>query len=232
VPTSYCTASPSPFARSICGLMRWPTTRGQLLPGRSARPGSARVPARRAPGCRNAECRLTPPPCCRLPASAPPARPASRSPSVPLSPNVRPHPAGPGWAAWPALLSGLHFFSVLWLSSLPLPLPPPRPRRLPLTPPRLLSATSAPAAPATGTLSAREEIRNIAIIAHVDHGKTTLVDALLRQSKVRGHRARGGRHAVAGACGPCAVWAGCTAGARTGLEADPQSLPSAPHPCC
>ena len=30
----------------------------------------------------------------------------------------------------------------------------------------------------------RNDIRNIAIIAHVDHGKTTLVDAMLKQSGV------------------------------------------------
>ncbi|XP_073357457.1 putative elongation factor TypA-like SVR3, chloroplastic isoform X4 [Aegilops tauschii subsp. strangulata] len=41
-----------------------------------------------------------------------------------------------------------------------------------------------PSPSGTSSQATRRDVRNIAIVAHVDHGKTTLVDSMLRQSKV------------------------------------------------
>src|SRR3954464_10711031 len=43
------------------------------------------------------------------------------------------------------------------------------------------STTLSPAATGAATAT-RDDLRNVAIVAHVDHGKTTLVDAMLRQT--------------------------------------------------
>jgi GTP-binding protein len=48
-------------------------------------------------------------------------------------------------------------------------------------PPRYALETS-PTVPAATNVAIRNDLRNIAIVAHVDHGKTTLVDAMLRQT--------------------------------------------------
>ncbi len=43
-------------------------------------------------------------------------------------------------------------------------------------------------APDRPRAAVRTDLRNVAIVAHVDHGKTTLVDAMLRQSGAFGDR--------------------------------------------
>jgi GTP-binding protein len=51
------------------------------------------------------------------------------------------------------------------------------------------STLAAPAGRAGGTHRSGPQLRNVAIVAHVDHGKTTLVDAMLRASGAFGERA-------------------------------------------
>ncbi|MCW2719598.1 MAG: GTP-binding protein TypA [Pseudonocardia sp.] len=51
------------------------------------------------------------------------------------------------------------------------------------------STLAAPAAQPGVTRGAAAQLRNVAIVAHVDHGKTTLVDAMLRASGAFGERA-------------------------------------------
>jgi GTP-binding protein len=46
------------------------------------------------------------------------------------------------------------------------------------------TSTAGPRPTTTEPVAVREDLRNIAIVAHVDHGKTTLVDAMLWQSGV------------------------------------------------
>ncbi|HEY7024458.1 MAG TPA: translational GTPase TypA [Candidatus Limnocylindrales bacterium] len=58
-----------------------------------------------------------------------------------------------------------------------------------MTTPAPVSAAARPrgvgtADAATANAATRDDLRNLAIVAHVDHGKTTLVDAMLRQSGV------------------------------------------------
>ena len=45
-------------------------------------------------------------------------------------------------------------------------------------------------------MKAKENIRNMAVIAHVDHGKTTLTDSLLSRAGMIDSRQAGGKRAT------------------------------------
>ncbi len=45
-----------------------------------------------------------------------------------------------------------------------------------------MTTLTSPTVPSAPSSAVRDDLRNIAIVAHVDHGKTTLVDAMLRQT--------------------------------------------------
>jgi GTP-binding protein len=53
---------------------------------------------------------------------------------------------------------------------------------MPATPDQVSPVAAGPGPAGPDQLARREDLRNVAIVAHVDHGKTTLVDAMLWQS--------------------------------------------------